>query len=87
MDLGKINRRAFFAVAAAAVATVVGVKLPQAAGRGFGKVKFIGKSYILDDHTMYVKRESYRLEFFAYETRGGCFPQPPSREMLQASFR
>ena len=33
--------------------------------------KFIGKMYILEDTTMYIKREAYLLEFFAYETMGG----------------
>jgi hypothetical protein len=33
--------------------------------------KFIGKMYILEDTTMYIKREAYLLEFFAYETLGG----------------
>jgi hypothetical protein len=33
--------------------------------------KFIGKMYVLEDTTMYIKREAYLLEFFAYETMGG----------------
>jgi hypothetical protein len=33
--------------------------------------KFIGKNYLLEDTTMYIKREAYMLEFFAYETCGG----------------
>ena len=37
----------------------------------FADPKFIGKSYILEDATMYIKRESFMLEFFAYETLGG----------------
>lgn len=37
----------------------------------FGDPKFIGKSFILEDTTMYVRREAYMLEFFAYETMGG----------------
>lgn len=37
----------------------------------FGDPKFIGKSYLLEDTTLYIKRESYLLEFFAYETLGG----------------
>ena len=37
----------------------------------FADPKFIGKSYILEDTTMYIKREAYMLEFFAYETMGG----------------
>ena len=29
------------------------------------------KSYILEDTTMYIRREAYMIEFFAYETLGG----------------
>lgn len=38
----------------------------------FADPKFIGKSYLLEDTTMYIKREAYMLEFFAYETIGGA---------------
>ena len=37
----------------------------------FADPKFIGKHYQLEDTTMYVRREAYMLEFFAYETSGG----------------
>lgn len=37
----------------------------------FSDPKFIGKSFLLEDTTMYIKREAYLLEFFAYETCGG----------------
>jgi hypothetical protein len=37
----------------------------------FSDPKFIGKSYSLEDTTMYIKREAYLLEFFAYQTNGG----------------
>jgi hypothetical protein len=37
----------------------------------FSDPKFIGKSYTLEDTTMYIKREAYLLEFFAYQTAGG----------------
>jgi hypothetical protein len=37
----------------------------------FADPKFIGKSYALEDTTMYIRREAYMLEFFAYETLGG----------------
>lgn len=36
----------------------------------FADPKFIGKSYVLEDTTMYIRRESFLLEFFAYETMG-----------------
>jgi hypothetical protein len=32
---------------------------------------FSGKHYQLEDTTMYIRREAYMLEFFAYETGGG----------------
>ena len=38
----------------------------------FADPKFIGKSFILEDTTMYIRREAYMLEFFAYETLGGA---------------
>ena len=37
----------------------------------FADPKFIGKSYTLEDVTLYIKREAFMLEFFAYETLGG----------------
>lgn len=37
----------------------------------FGDPRFIGKSYLLEDTTMHVKREAFMIEFFAYETIGG----------------
>ena len=37
----------------------------------FADPKFIGKSFTLEDTTMYIRREAYMLEFFAYETMGG----------------
>lgn len=37
----------------------------------FADPKFIGKSYVLEDTTLYIRREAYMLEFFAYETLGG----------------
>lgn len=36
----------------------------------FSDPKFIGKHYQLEDTTMYIRREAYMLEFFAYETMG-----------------
>ena len=38
----------------------------------FSDPKFIGKSYLLEDTTMYIKREAFMIEFFAYETMGGA---------------
>ena len=38
----------------------------------FADPRAIGKSYILEDTSMYVHREAFMLEFFAYETIGGA---------------
>jgi hypothetical protein len=38
----------------------------------FADPKFIGKSYILDDVTMYIERKAGMLEYYAYETVGGA---------------
>lgn len=38
----------------------------------FADPKFIGKSYVLEDTTMYIRREAYFLEFFSYEEIGGA---------------
>jgi hypothetical protein len=39
----------------------------------FASPKFIGKNYELEPTTMYIRREAYMLEYFAYETIGGSF--------------
>ena len=38
----------------------------------FADPKFVGKSFILEDTTLYIDRKAYMLEFFAYETLGGA---------------
>lgn len=38
----------------------------------FADPKFIGKNFQLEDTTMYIRREAYMLEFFAYETCGAA---------------
>ena len=42
----------------------------------FSDVKFMGKSYLLEDTTMYIRREAFMLEFFAYQTMGGSIGHP-----------
>lgn len=37
----------------------------------FADPNFIGKSFSLEDITMYIRREAYMLEFFSYCTQGG----------------
>ena len=39
----------------------------------FASPKFIGKNYELEPTTMYIRREAYMLEYFAYETNGASF--------------
>jgi hypothetical protein len=36
----------------------------------FAEPKFLGKFFVLEDTTMYIKREAFMLEFFAYESLG-----------------
>lgn len=38
----------------------------------FSDPKFIGKNFLLEDTTMFIKREAFMLEYFAYETTGGA---------------
>lgn len=42
----------------------------------FADPKFIGKHYLLEDTTMYIRREAYMLEFFAYLTSGSTLAHP-----------
>jgi len=37
----------------------------------FADPRFVGKSYVLEDSTMHIKREAFMIEFFNYETIGG----------------
>jgi hypothetical protein len=37
----------------------------------FADPRFIGKSYILEDTTMHLKREAFMIEWFCYESLGG----------------
>lgn len=38
----------------------------------FAHPKFIGKHFSLENTTMYIKREAYMIEFFAYQTSGAA---------------
>lgn len=38
----------------------------------FADPKFVGKAFILEDTTMFIKREAFMLEFFSYESLGGA---------------
>lgn len=51
----------------------------------FADPKFIGKLYILEDTTMYVRRESFFIEFFAYEELGGAIGHTSS--VARVDFR
>ena len=39
----------------------------------FASPKFIGKNYELEPTTMYIRREAFMLEYFAFNTQGGSF--------------
>jgi hypothetical protein len=36
----------------------------------FTEPKFLGKHFLLEDTTMWLKREAFMLEFFSYQTAG-----------------
>jgi len=42
----------------------------------FSDPRFIGKAFLLEDTTMYVKREAFMIEFFAYQTMGATIGHP-----------
>ena len=39
----------------------------------FADPKWLGKFYMLEDTTMYIRREAFMLEFFSYQTGGAAF--------------
>ena len=43
---------------------------------GFASPEFLGKSFVLDDTTMYIDKRAYNLEFFAYAERGATIANP-----------
>jgi hypothetical protein len=49
----------------------------------FADPTFIGKSFVLEDSLMYIKRESFQLEFFAYETQGFAVINKPAPRHLR----
>ncbi len=46
--------------------------VPTFAMYHFADPSFIGKSFMLEDATMYIRREAFMIEFFAYEELGGA---------------
>ena len=44
----------------------------------FADPSFIGKLYVLEDTTMYIRREAFFIEFFAYEELGGALQATPA---------
>lgn len=44
---------------------------------------FVGKSYILEDITMFVEQRGYQIEWFAYSLRGGTIGNPASVARVQ----
>jgi len=53
------------------IITIKKTLVPTGSFYMFADPKFIGKSYTLEDTTMYIKREAMFLEFFCYELIGG----------------
>lgn len=51
----------------------------------FGDPKTIGKSFELEPTTMYVRREAFMLEYFAYQTAGASFGH--TNALARADFR
>lgn len=54
------------------IVTIKKTLVPNGTMFHFADPRFIGKVYQLEDTTMYIRREAYMLEFFAYETIGGA---------------
>ena len=44
----------------------------------FASPEFIGKSFILEDVTLFLDKRAYNLEFFAYTERGATIGNPAS---------
>jgi hypothetical protein len=44
----------------------------------FASPEFIGKSFVLEDVTLYLDKKAYNLEFFAYCERGATIGNPAS---------
>jgi hypothetical protein len=42
----------------------------------FASPEFLGKSYVLEDTTMFVEKKSFNLEFYAYAERGASLGNP-----------
>lgn len=53
------------------IITIKRALVPDDAMYMFADPKFIGKNFMLEDTTMYIRREAYMLEFFSYQTSGG----------------
>ena len=49
----------------------------------FGPQKFLGKHYMLEETTMYVRREAFMLEFFSYQTSGASITGAVARADFQ----
>ncbi len=49
----------------------------------FASPEFLGKSFVLEDTTMYVDKKAYNLEFFAYCERGATIGNPAAVAIAQ----
>ena len=48
----------------------------------FASPEFLGKSYVLDDTTMFVDKRAFNLEFFAYCERGATLANPAAVALI-----
>lgn len=55
-----------------AVITIKRELVPDGRIYYFAEPKFLGRNYILDEPTMWVKNEAFWVEWFMYQTAGGC---------------
>lgn len=66
---GKVNRKV---MGLDYTATLKRELVPDGRVYFFAEPKFLGRNYILEDTTMWVRNEAFWVEWFMYETRGGC---------------
>lgn len=53
-------------------ATIKRELIPDGRVYYFAEPKFLGRNYILEDPTMWVRNEAYWVQWFMYQTVGGC---------------
>lgn len=92
--MAKLNRRQMLQ---ASLAVLAGAALPSSLPvsepspitvPSIVEPKRVGKTFALEETIMYVPKESFLIEFFAYESPGGTFnfTDTPLSELLQADI-